>query len=148
MKYALKIFSLIIVSIIAIWVILSFIHYSDKSELLRPVTERILQNAIQLEIKEILNKQEIIDLLNKSGCNGVYVIESNIVTALKGTKNEITNHWFDAQCSTDDNRINISITTSTNRFDIRTDLEHTYCFDVFSKKIECYTQTVTALPSR
>ena len=149
MKDALKIFSLIIIAIFVIWVALSFVKHTDKSEFIKPITERILFNAKQIKMKKILTKKEIINILEISGCKKVYVKRSNIVTVLRGAKHEAVDHWLDAQCYTEDNNmIDISIITNKNQFNISTNLEYTYCSDVLSKTIECYIQTITTLPSR
>jgi hypothetical protein len=146
MKNALKIFGKIILVIIVIWIALSFVEYDDKSRFIRPVAEKMLYNSKKYKSKNILTKNEIVLMLKESGCGKVSVIKSDIVTSLKDTKYEITNHWFRAKCFTEENKlINISITANKKVHSIRTDMSHSYCFDVMSNSISCYMSSFTTL---
>ncbi len=132
--------------------VFSKIKYPDKSQYIKPIASELLNNYqfIKNKNNKLLSKNEVINLLKESGCVELSNVRSNIVkTKIKNVINYY-NHWFSATCITNKNKaLDLRITFREKYLpDFRIHLDHSYCFDVMHKSVECYTQKIIILPSR
>jgi len=147
LKYLGTVFLTIVVIVLAL--MFSHMEYHDKTPSIKPTALKLLKNMqfIQDEEHKLLSKYSVISLLKKSGCENLSDIESNIV---KIRMKNIANHWFSATCSTHENEpLDLRITLHEDALpDFSIYLEHSYCFSVMHKSVECYTQNIISIPSR
>jgi hypothetical protein len=143
---------IIFISIISIYIVLSFVEYPDKTPYIKPIALELLKKSQIFKNKndKLLSKSEVIDLLQESGCKELYDIKSRIVkTEMQNVTNHY-NHWFSATCLTKKDRaLDLRITLREKELpDFRIYFNHSYCYGVMPEHIHCGTQTVTAVPSR
>jgi len=150
LKYLGIVFLTIVLIVLAL--MFSHIEYQDKTPSIKPTALKLLKNMqfIQDEEHKLLSKERVISLLKKSGCENLSDIESNIVKTTMTNTDNISNHWFSATCSTHENApLDLRITLHEDALpDFSIYLEHSYCFSVMHKRVECYTQKIIPVPSR
>ena len=147
-KYSFFGFIVFVLVIIA----LSQIKHKDTSAVIKPVAQKIVRNYQFLKNREnkMLSKQEVIDLLKKSGCKELSNIDSSIVKPREEGVVSYYNHWFNALCLTNSNKLlKIQMTFNEKNLPSFTIINnYSYCFKSSNYPIRCYTQTLITLPSR
>ena len=132
---------------------LTQLKYPDKTSYIRPIASVLLNNIHHdLDGKEdtLLSQKEIITLLKSSGCQTVVTTESVFSTTATVNTTNITNHWFQAVCTLENGK-SLDVRLTAREFEppnFRIDYGHSYCFDIPDREIDCYTQTILAVPSR
>ena len=132
---------------------LTQLKYPDKTSYIRPIASVLLNNIhndLDGKTDTLLSQKEIITLLKSSGCQTVVTTESVFSTTATVNTTNITNHWFKAVCTLENGK-SLDVRLTAREFEppnFRIDYGHSYCFDIPNREIDCYTQTILAVPSR
>ena len=144
--------SIAFILIIFVYILLSFIKYPDKIFYIKPIALELLSKKKVFENKKdkLLSKDEVIVLLQSSGCKKLYDIKSDIVKTKIQNVTNYSNHWFKATCVTKENiDLDLRMTLREKALpDFAIYFEHSYCYGVMPQSIQCGTQSITVVPSR
>ena len=149
MKTFFKYIFLIFIVFISIYILLLFVKYPDRTSDIKPIALKILDNKQQTfenSTNAVLSNSEIIELLQKSGCQKVYNIESLIFK----TDDSHKEYWYHAFCMSKNSALEIQMSIrDKDLYGLTIRLDHSYChYDEMTQSIRCFTESIADIPSR
>ena len=92
-----------------------------------------------------MSNNEVIELLQKSGCQKVYNVENKIFK----TENKHKDYWFHAFCMSKNSALEIQMSIKDkDLYGLIIRLNHSYCYyHDMTQTIRCYTDSIADIPS-